>query len=80
MTTEQWPHPWPPSEHCYVHGAHEPVPQGGAYIVCGECGHVYHTALDLLRDFAEQAPPGFVVSGDTTAKDIAFCPFCTHDF
>jgi len=80
MTDPYWPHPWPPEEHCYSHGVHEPVPEGGAYRFCVECGHVYVTALDLLRDFAANAPDDCPVSPDITAKDIHFCAHCTHDF
>lgn len=80
MTAPSWPHPWPFAEHCHWHDRHEPVPDSGAYIVCGECGHVYVTALELLKTFADEAPADHEIDGDMTAKDIMFCPLCLHDF
>jgi hypothetical protein len=35
--------------HCYSH--HEDEDAAGAYIVCGECGHVYPTARALRRRY-----------------------------
>lgn len=80
-TGEPWPFAWPPSEHCHWHEAHEPTPSGGAYIVCGECGHVYATPEELVDIFVNEAPPDFPVTLENiSAESIRFCPYCIHDF
>lgn len=80
MTGPPWPFDWPYEEHCHWHNTHEPIPESGAYRACGECGHVYVTALDLLKTYADNAPSETSIDPNTTAKDIHFCPFCLHDF
>lgn len=81
---EPWPHPWDPHDHCFMHGC-EPI-TGEPYIICGECGHCYRTADELVlyfwglvrlnngEDF--ERPTGTPVAAD----DILFCPLCLHDF
>lgn len=66
----------PVSELCYIHG-HEPLPEA-YFCLCGECGHVYTTAEDLIRAYVDEEPePKGPVPN---AADIAFCPYCMHDF
>lgn len=64
------------TDRCAIHG-HEPVPPR-YHLLCGECGHVFVSALDLLVAHndrcAEVGAPGAV-----TADDVAVCPLCTHD-
>lgn len=64
--------------HCWFHHADENP--DGAFIVCGECWHVYRTAADLEvayeRAIAEMGlPPHY-----KDAADIFFCQECIHDF
>lgn len=56
-----------------------------AYLVCGECWHVYDTEEDLLRvwrelwirlDFPEAARADLMA---VTAEEIFACPCCAHD-
>lgn len=67
----------------------EPIPEGGAFEVCIECGHVYATAEDLLKRYNEEcdrmdatyAEEGFSpIERYVTATEIFFCQECTHDF
>lgn len=64
------------NDHCAVHG-HEPVPPR-YHLLCGECGHVFVTAQELLdahnvRCLEVDAP--YAASAD----DVLVCPVCTHD-
>jgi hypothetical protein len=64
-------------DQCWLHGE-EPIPRG-CYRVCGECGHAFATAGELLD--AERricAEMGF--TGAESAEDVVVCPLCTHDF
>lgn len=64
---------------CWFHGA-EPIPDG-AYLVCGECGHCYVTAADLIdterRVLTEVGHP---VMATIYPDTIYACPLCAHDF
>lgn len=67
---------------CYFHGE-EPIPSGG--YLCGECGHVYPTATDLLNAYNTELAQHHGVNGQpytpvTNPDDIYFCPMCTHDW
>ncbi len=84
----------PDRVHCYEH--HEDEPVGGAYIVCGECFHVWRTAGELRREYRRQFwrttshgwfgtdRPSLVSRVwrvlTVRAKDIYFCQHCIHDF
>jgi hypothetical protein len=68
--------------HCAIHNVAEP--SDGAYQVCGECGHVYMTAEDLIEAdlrvrqeigglFGDAAPEAWL------AGEIYICPECSHD-
>jgi hypothetical protein len=62
---------------CWVHHAFEPVLSDTPFIICFECGHVYNTAEELLRDekdFWPEQPAG------RKAEEVASCPWCIHDF
>ena len=71
---------------CYFHGE-EPIPET-YYLICIECGHCYHTAEDLLKNFNdtgyelwfayEQGLNPWVP--ETDVDRITFCAYCTHDF
>ena len=93
MTTvpriKPWPHPWPPGEHCWHHNAHEPEPEGGAYMVCGECWHLFATADDLLaaanamvdqsNAYLARDPsfdPAMATPHETDAAKVTVCPYC----
>jgi hypothetical protein len=75
-TGEPWPYVWPLSEHCHWHEAHEPVPPGGAHMICFECGHVYPDRAALVQAYVDGAPGAPV----NVPEHIAFCPLCMHDF
>jgi hypothetical protein len=77
-------------EQCYFHGV-EPVPPGGYYIMCMECGHCYDTEDDLRRAYrviVEQWAASSLARGChdidpltvPPASDIYFCQECAHDF
>lgn len=73
--------PAPGPDWCYSCNRSEPIPDGGAYVVCPECWHVYPTAADLLashnRVIAEMGDP----TRDTLTDNLAsFCGECMHDF
>lgn len=63
---------------CYSHHRSEPIPAGGAFRVCGECGHCWVTResfqVDLAVMWDEIKLPGPV------PDDIPHCPLCAHDF
>jgi hypothetical protein len=82
-----------PADTCWFHGF-EPLPPH-CFRVCGECGHAYATAEDLLAvEHAEVARINASASGNAAlglepwepllphkrAEDIPFCPLCTHDW
>lgn len=64
-------------DHCYSHNIDEPFGPN-SYRVCGECGHVFDTAEDLIEDFNSEMPEGLPPEVDV--QKINFCPWCTHDF
>lgn len=68
---------------CHHHKIHELIPMGGAYRVCGECGHVYATAADLVDAYnwalGEHGLEGLRLSV-RRAETIAFCQECLGDF
>lgn len=66
----------PAADRCFWHG-YEPIPWNH-YVVCGECGHVFVTASELLDDFNAARPPG--APQETDVSRIFFCPLCVHDF
>jgi len=94
-STPHEPGPGCRDDHCYSCNLDEPL-EGGYYILCGECFHVYYTKAELRRAYRRVywrthrwAPFG----GPPTpmwrilwrvltvrAKDIYFCQECTHDF
>jgi hypothetical protein len=75
---------------CSVHG-YEPVPEK-YFRICGECGHVYLSAEELLA--ADAAVVAAIAqsagaAGDTipaelhaaqTVSQVHCCPLCTHDW
>lgn len=81
-------------DECYIHGE-EPIPEN-CYLVCGECGHAYPTAEDLMAaDRAEVERINAALLGCQAAldivpweplvphehaEDITYCPLCSHDF
>lgn len=60
------------SDHmCWFHNVAEDA--DGAHKVCGECGHVYMTKKDLMREhrnFWKTQPYAYTFT----------CPLCSHDF
>jgi len=52
----------------------EPLPDD-YYIACGECGHVYVTAEDLVNAYVDEYP-GY----RPKAEHIPSCAKCWHDF
>ncbi|WP_158881907.1 hypothetical protein [Amycolatopsis anabasis] len=65
------------NDECFFHG-HEPLPEN-YYRVCGECGHVFATADELLRREREIANEvGF--QPETDPDRVYVCPLCAHDF
>lgn len=60
---------------CAIHG-YEPVPPN-CFRICGECGHAYATAEDLLRINHELWGDQFDVRA---VESILDCPLCTHDW
>ena len=46
------------------------------YIVCFECGHVYHEPQDLVDSYEKEVEWKWEESPD----QIPFCPECLHDF
>jgi len=79
------------ADHCYIHNEDEPA-ESALAIVCGECGHMYPDAVELvtadarLRQELELTPlPVGAVSFVLTAPESVFqviptCPTCAHDF
>lgn len=66
------------SKHCFFHHVDEP---GGetAYVVCGECFHVYVTPEDLVT--LATRPEAFLFSESIPkASEIYVCPLCAHEF
>lgn len=64
---------------CWVHHQYEQIAHGpaGPFIVCFECGHVYNTAEQLVKEYNELAPED---TPERTVDEIFFCPNCLHDF
>lgn len=76
-----------PDDWCYGCMQREPIPPGGAYLVCGECFHVYATADDLVDTFnrrgdelADLEPAQPRSAWVLDPERINFCPICIHDF
>lgn len=74
--------------YCHVHHIHETIPLD-AWVVCGECGHAYRTAQDLVdswnRREDEWVERNGAGAGDgqmtLAAADRVFsCVECGHDF
>lgn len=78
LTAQHEPGPMCGDMHCHIHHVDEIA--GGAYRVCGECGHVYRTAEDLQREWAENAPPDLPDRTVPPVEQIHFCPLCAHDW
>jgi hypothetical protein len=78
----------PSTDFCWSCSRDEPIPEGGAYQICGECNHVYGTEQDLvdahnqiITEMNQRMRPGQSKFGLwTTAEDIYFCHHCLHDF
>lgn len=74
------------SRQCFTHCKMEAIPPSGAYAICGECGHVYATAAELLYAYNNEIDSfnsGFAVDAlpyAAKADSITFCPHCLHDF
>ena len=70
----------PGPDFCWSCYKDEPIPETGAFQVCGECFHVYVTEDDLLashnRVLAEMGEPPRIELGDLRH----FCGECIHDF
>lgn len=61
---------------CLVCSLAEPI-DGEPYRICGECGHVYQTKADFVREYLRVSyGPREPMWGD----DPFFCPVCGHDF
>lgn len=57
----------------------EPLP-AVYHIVCGECGHVFVTAEDLVAAFKAYFEPRIGQVLDVKTGEIYACPKCGHDF
>jgi hypothetical protein len=77
------------NDFCWGCVQNEPAPEGGAYRICGECGHVYGTPEDLVREDYElwveisYTNPEFLAGSNVPTRppeEIYSCPICTHDF
>lgn len=67
------------ADECAIHG-HEPIPKD-YYRVCGECGHVFVTADELVsKDLAMHHAVGLLDAQPRDPERIEVCPECTHDF
>ncbi len=77
-------------QHCFSH--HQDEDATGAYLVCGECFHVYRTPGELRRAYRcafwtienPWARPSLAWRVwrvlTIRAKRIYFCQYCIHDF
>jgi len=69
-----------PADWCWSCCRSEPIPEGGAFQVCYECGHVYAAEADLLADHnAVLADMGEPPRTDLDQLRY-FCAHCIHDF
>lgn len=57
----------------------EPLP-AEYHEVCGECGHVYVTAEDLMAAYIEEWRKMAVSVQALDTPSIDACPLCGHDF
>lgn len=59
----------------------EPLP-AEYYQVCGECGHVYVTAADLVAAYVVMVGDraSMIRVDDVKPEEIYFCQLCLHDF
>jgi hypothetical protein len=64
--------------HCHWHNADEPAK--GTYRTCQECGHVYQSADDLIKAWAEQWKSSGEPWAIASAENIPCCAFCAHDW
>lgn len=76
MSTPDAARSTPEDYDCFFHGV-EPLPEE-YYQLCGECGHVWETRDDLLRDDLDLRTQ-IGLQQDPEAP-IRICPLCTHDF
>ena len=81
------PQPHEPTDECWgIHCSWHNLDEApdGAYRVCAECGHVYRTAEDLRRAWADAAVDASVRQAlDVIAppvEQICGCPYCAHDW
>lgn len=74
-----WPPP-PGEDWCYSHNRSEPIPEGGAYRVCGECGHCWLSQEDLMADVIKSAQECGADVWPLGPQFVYFCPLCIHDF
>lgn len=75
------------SSYCHIHSKDETW-DTKPYVVCFECGHVYHTAQDLEAAYRHEVDwinenygaydP--VPAAYKEATEIHFCQACMHDF
>lgn len=51
-------------------------------IICGECGHVYRTEDDIVKEWHETMKdiPSAQLLNVQTAAQVTFCPLCLHDW
>lgn len=47
---------------------------------CGECGHIYRTAGDLLDEFRKRCDEMGLAHNGIPVTFISSCPLCGHDF
>lgn len=71
--------PSPGDDWCYSCNRSEPIPEAGAYLVCGECFHCFDTADDLMAAVRKMAAE-IGVQAPASADEVYFCPLCAHDF
>lgn len=82
----------PSPDFCHSCGRDEPVPPSGAYRICLECGHVYHTETELLLVYSIERMVTRMTEAmryctwipasplPKSGEDIYYCPLCLHDF
>lgn len=79
---------------CYHHHEYEDA-AGETYRSCGECGHVYRRAIDLVNAYNREAtymaehwaelldgsaPPAARELTEDDTDHIGFCQYCLHDW
>ena len=79
ITYEPSPCQHEPFDFCMSHYRCEPMTES-TYTVCGECGHAFDTADDLLRDHNAVLVELGIDRIDTDPEKVWVCPHCTHDF